>query len=777
MLQSTIDSLFAVLAATALKSTALAALALLVWALLKNASAASRHLIVRTGLSGLLLLPLLSLALPAWEVAIPMLPAHRELKSPLPNGNPPGYRTAKQSSVADDDGELGYGDSPFAQSVVARSNPPFWSRLGASPGAALAFLWLAGVFLAAGRFLLGWGQALRIARSAAVADDPRTLAALGQTCRRLDMAMPPLRRSSAIHVPILAGLFRPALLLPASARDWAPERLRLVFLHELAHLKRRDNLTHFLGRLTAALYWFHPLVWALERIGRRECEKACDDVVLSQDTRASDYARQLLGIARALNRKPLQEGAILAMARRSNIEKRLEAILHPRLRRREPSRSFAQLALWTALAVVLSVSTVQFTFTQDPVNEPQERQMRREREKERLAQHQMGERLEEPRDGEGWFDRGWEFHRQDRFDEAVAAFQRAAEMGHRKATSLYNVACGYAMQDNADQALLYLEQALAEGFGRFDLIWKDADLDPIRPDARFQALMDRYAPEGERHLDRLGAALGEFDRLQSEGSSNGREWKSIGLDLLRLRQLDRAAVALTRAVDLLADGYSTPMYNLACAYALSGDGSQALTWLDRAVDSGLNQLDKLAYDPDLASIRGEPAFAQIQAKAQDLSLDQFRRWDGEEKDSRSAEEKWAPAIAFYSEYVLANPQSGRAWGNLAYAQHYSGRHADAVGNWARALELGYRPAAMTYNLACAYARMNQRDAAFQYLSRAENAGFDVVGYINDDDLDNLRSDPRFERYEAMAAERRQLREEKKAREKAERKARKKERNQ
>ncbi len=49
-----------------------------------------------------------------------------------------------------------------------------------------------------------------------------------------------------------------------------------------------------------------------------------------------------------------------------------------------------------------------------------------------------------------------------------------------------------------------------------------------------------------------------------------------------------------------------------------------------------------------------------------------------------------------------------------------------------------------YNLACSYARLDQRDKAFDFLFQALAAGFDGTGTLRgDEDLDNLRGDPRF----------------------------------
>ena len=120
--------------------------------------------------------------------------------------------------------------------------------------------------------------------------------------------------------------------MPADADTWSESRLRVVLLHELAHVKRRDCLTHVLGQAACAFHWFNPLAWLAVKRARTERERACDDLVLACGTRGSDYADQLLEMARVLrgDRFPaLLGGASLAMAHRSQLEGRLMAILDP----------------------------------------------------------------------------------------------------------------------------------------------------------------------------------------------------------------------------------------------------------------------------------------------------------------------------------------------------------------------------------------------------------------------------------------------------------------
>ena len=100
---------------------------------------------------------------------------------------------------------------------------------------------------------------------------------------------------------------------------------------------------------------------------------------------------------------------------------------------------------------------------------------------------------EQPGDAQAWHDYGYALHLLARYDEALAADQRAAEKaaeGSRvKATSTYNVACALSMLGRKDEAIDWLQKAAAAGFRNAGMMNWDPELAPVRGEQRFADFM------------------------------------------------------------------------------------------------------------------------------------------------------------------------------------------------------------------------------------------------------------------------------------------------
>ena len=162
-------------------------------------------------------------------------------------------------------------------------------------------LWLAG-----GLGVLGWNglSHLRfrrwLARWGRPVESPELLRAYNALGDALGLnRRPRLAVCPGLEVPMLAGLFRPALLLPEG--QVSGELLHYALLHELTHYRRRDIWLKALMLWVCAVHWFNPLVWLMARAVERDTELACDERAagrLPAGERA-EYGRAILEAAAA----------------------------------------------------------------------------------------------------------------------------------------------------------------------------------------------------------------------------------------------------------------------------------------------------------------------------------------------------------------------------------------------------------------------------------------------------------------------------------------------
>ncbi len=140
--------------------------------------------------------------------------------------------------------------------------------------------------------------ALRLRRCAAVTEQ----AVVDQVLRACDALglgrRPMLKEVDGLTVPAVFGIWRPTICLPTgSVADLSSDELRLVLLHEVAHVKRRDGLVLSLAMCVRAVHWFNPLAWlAVSRI-RHYMEQAADDAALRRTPARTDYCHLLLKFA------------------------------------------------------------------------------------------------------------------------------------------------------------------------------------------------------------------------------------------------------------------------------------------------------------------------------------------------------------------------------------------------------------------------------------------------------------------------------------------------
>ena len=170
------------------------------------------------------------------------------------------------------------------------------------------------------------------------------------------------------------GFLRPAVVIPSDALGWTGDRIRVVLVHELAHIKRGDWLIQIVAETIRAACWFNPIIWIACRRLRLESERAADDAVLDRGVDGVAYATHLVDLARAF--APLDHTWLPAPAilRASNFERRISAMLNARVNRRPMSRAARVLTAAAVSALAVPIGSAQGVFSTfsgavyDPLN-------------------------------------------------------------------------------------------------------------------------------------------------------------------------------------------------------------------------------------------------------------------------------------------------------------------------------------------------------------------------------------------------------------------------
>ena len=325
---------FSVLVSVAFKSTVVLGVAWLIALVLRRRSAAVRHLVWTAAAAAILALPVLSLWLPS--LPVPASAALFPLKTGL---------VFQVSGLA-------AGDVSSGQAAPAGSPGRTSPRVPWRPDLRLAMIlvWAAGTAVVWAQMLLAYAAMSRV-RGAA--PPSRLWDAAGGLAGILGIRHEvPVLETAAGGMPMTFGFRKTVVFLPSDASGWGDERRRMVLLHELAHVRRGDVATHLMARAALGLNWWNPLAWIAWREFLKERERAADDLVLKAGARASEYAGHLLEVARSLQSRRATAWAAVAMARRSQIEGRLLAILDSGVPRKEAGRAAVVAAAFLAVVLV-----------------------------------------------------------------------------------------------------------------------------------------------------------------------------------------------------------------------------------------------------------------------------------------------------------------------------------------------------------------------------------------------------------------------------------------
>jgi TonB family protein len=323
-------------ASMVVKATLLVMLGLIGSAIAGRSRASVRHSLLAATFGVLLLLPVAAIVAPPVRLAVPA--AEQKPAAPALSGAALPSLAVTTTSV----------------SVGPRQASRF------SLPALLAVAWIGGMALFLTPVILGLWRVRSLRRSALPAPSGQSLS----DCLSRDAGI--RRRVEVLQHedlpgPMTCGVLHPAIVLPRESEAWDAGDLKRAIVHELEHVRRADWATQCLARMVCAAYWFHPLVWMTWRRLCLEAERSCDDAVLG-GSEATAYADQLVGLAQRLS--SAGKSPLLAMANRSDLAKRVGAVLDNRQPRGRAGT--LPVALACAAAAVLVVTVPPFRLVAAP---------------------------------------------------------------------------------------------------------------------------------------------------------------------------------------------------------------------------------------------------------------------------------------------------------------------------------------------------------------------------------------------------------------------------
>ncbi|MCR9210572.1 MAG: hypothetical protein NXI28_20285 [bacterium] len=217
--------------------------------------------------------------------------------------------------------------SPTTATVKDSRSPMQWLAIIVTIA---TVVWAMGATLLLMRMTIGWIRLAGILRRAEPIADPGYVAAFIKACALAgchEGHTPRLVASDEISGPLAAGIFAGSVVLPKRLiADSSPTELAEVFVHEVAHVVRRDQIVVLLQNLVAAIYWPHPLVRKLNRELAKAREEVCDNFVLAT-TEAPIYSRTLLSLAQLVQQPETIPGSVGFFASRWKLEHRVAGLL------------------------------------------------------------------------------------------------------------------------------------------------------------------------------------------------------------------------------------------------------------------------------------------------------------------------------------------------------------------------------------------------------------------------------------------------------------------
>lgn len=224
-----------------------------------------------------------------WEIAllrllIPFnLPIHYGIATPATNAVQHRISNADISNIPDTQGIIDKGISTTTSSHLNSFN---WVMI-------VWFVTMIILFVAFGVLYFKEYQKLRVALPISEYENQkfRKLVSIPKSIKILE--------SDRIFTPLTFGILSPKIVLPKVLKTQTDIEWKCVLLHEMVHIKRKDNLIKIIMLLAVCIHWFNPLVWIMCILFNRDIELSCDEKVIASlgENTKKQYAMALITLA------------------------------------------------------------------------------------------------------------------------------------------------------------------------------------------------------------------------------------------------------------------------------------------------------------------------------------------------------------------------------------------------------------------------------------------------------------------------------------------------
>lgn len=114
----------------------------------------------------------------------------------------------------------------------------------------------------------------------------------------LDLSKVKIGTSHLVQSPMVFGFLEPIILLPISiCNHLTIEEIKLILVHELAHIVRNDFLLNIFTEIAKTILWFNPFAYLINNEIQIQREIACDEFVINYTNAPIAYSKALYQLA------------------------------------------------------------------------------------------------------------------------------------------------------------------------------------------------------------------------------------------------------------------------------------------------------------------------------------------------------------------------------------------------------------------------------------------------------------------------------------------------